>query len=80
MRLSTELRQAVILHPEKQYKFAQAIGAHPSVLSAWMNAIVPVREGDLRVLKLAELVGIPAERAFDPDPPYPQVEIRSARR
>lgn len=80
MRLSSELRQAIKLAPEKQYRFAQAISTHPSMLSAWMNGIVPVRDGDLRVLKLAELVGIPAERAFDSDPEHPEIEIRSFRR
>jgi len=78
--MSTELRQAIKLAPEKQYKFAQAIGAHPSVLSGWMNGIFPVRDGDLRILKLAELVGVPADRAFDPEPQHPELEIRSFRR
>ena len=64
MTLSQELRAAIKLSPTKQYVLAQAVGVHPATLSAWLNGIYPVHDTDVRVLKLAELLGVPKERVF----------------
>jgi transcriptional regulator with XRE-family HTH domain len=78
MRISSELRAAIKLGTNKQYELAQAIGTHPSQVSGWLTGAIPVRDGDPRVLRLAELVGVPADRAFvDANQ---AVEIRSFRR
>ena len=82
MRLSTELRAAIKLaSPQtKAYELAQAAGTHPSTLSGWITGAFPVRDGDPRVLKIAQLVGVAAHRAFDADPDYSNFEVRSVRR
>jgi len=81
MRISTELRQAVKLAPNRQYELAQVIGIHPSTLSGWISGAFGVRDGDPRVVRLAELLGVPRDRAFDEDLDYTNnIEIRSFRR
>jgi transcriptional regulator with XRE-family HTH domain len=77
--LSHELRVAIKLSPNRQYELAQVAGVHPTTLSSWVNNIVPVRDGDPRVLKLAAILGVPANRAFAADQPA-TLEVRSARR
>lgn len=67
MMISPELRTAIKLSRIPAYRFAQVAGVHPSTLSQWMNGILPVKDGDDRVLKLAELLGVAAEHAFSPE-------------
>jgi transcriptional regulator with XRE-family HTH domain len=62
--LSPELRAAIKLSAQRQYRLALAVGVHPTTLSAWLNGIIAVRVGDLRILRLAELLGVPADHVF----------------
>jgi hypothetical protein len=48
---------------EKQHHLARLAG-HPSVFSSVVNDIIPLREGDPRVLKIAEVLGVPPSEAF----------------
>jgi hypothetical protein len=49
---------------EPQYETARQCGQHPSVYSSLINDIIPIREGDPRVLKIAEVLGVPSDQAF----------------
>jgi hypothetical protein len=51
---------------EKQHQLARQAGLHPSVFSSVVNDIIPIREGDPRVLAIAEVLGVPAAEAFTP--------------
>ena len=62
--LSSEFRAAIKLSSNRQYELAHAIGVHPSTLSGWTNGIVPVRADDPRLLRLAAILDVPADRAF----------------
>lgn len=64
---SPELRNAVKCARQRQYKLAQQVGVHPSTLSGWLNRITPVERGDVRVVKLARLVGVDEGAAFSGD-------------
>ena len=62
--LSDDLRRAVKLSGERQYRIAHAAGVHPVTLSAWLNGIRHPRPGDARVIAVGQVVGVPAERCF----------------
>jgi hypothetical protein len=51
---------------QRQHELARAAGLHPSVFSSLVNDIIPIRDQDPRVLKIAEVVGVSAEEAFAP--------------
>ena len=48
----------------KQHVLARAAGLPPTVFSAVINDIVPVRAGDERVLRIAAIVGVRPSEAF----------------
>lgn len=84
MAISDELRDAIKRSGLKQYVLARAIGVHPATLSGWLTGAYPVQSGDKRVLALADIVRVHAEKAFA-DEPTPeslraQMESRSQRR
>ncbi|MEO7190072.1 MAG: helix-turn-helix transcriptional regulator [Vicinamibacterales bacterium] len=62
--LSDRLITAVRRHTSRQYQLAREIGVSHGTLSAWICGIYDPREGDERVLKLAELVGVPGSECF----------------
>jgi transcriptional regulator with XRE-family HTH domain len=62
--ISERLRAAVKSSRVRQYRRAQEIGIHPSTLSAWLNGIFPVQDGDPRVVQLGAFHGIPASECF----------------
>jgi hypothetical protein len=64
IKISRRLFEAVKLHPNPAYRIAQQAGLTPSTLSRLMHGYEPVREDDARVLAVAEVVGVPAARAF----------------
>ena len=49
----------------KQYQIARKLEMHPSALSQLLNGAIPIRENDPRVLKLAAIVGVAPEDAFE---------------
>lgn len=65
MRVSRPLRAAIKLSEHRAYQIAHRARVHPNVLSALINGIIPVRENDPRVLRIARVLGIPPDRAFE---------------
>jgi hypothetical protein len=65
MGVTEELINAVKLAPKRAYKIAHEAGLHPSTLSRIVCGIERVKADDPRVLRLAEVLGIPPERCFD---------------
>lgn len=63
--ISETLRRAIKLHQKRHYQIAQEAGLHPSTLSKLLNGIIPVREDDPRVLRVAWVVGINPADAFE---------------
>ncbi len=53
------------LHKEPAYRIAQRAGVNPSVLSRLIRGIEPVRPGDDRVRRVAEVLGLGEEEAFE---------------
>ena len=64
IRISRDLFEAVKLADVRGYVIARKAGLLPSTLSQLLHGATPVRRGDRRVLAIAKVVGIPAERAF----------------
>ena len=62
--ISERLRIAVKLSGKRQYRIAQEVGIHPATLSKLLNGIEVPKPGDLRVLAVARVVGVPEEEAF----------------
>jgi transcriptional regulator with XRE-family HTH domain len=79
MRLSDTLRAAIRISRKRQYELAHGIGVCPQTLSAWVNGIYPVQPNDRRILKLAALLGVPADDAFAEDTAPLSLETRSER-
>ena len=53
---------------DKQYQLARAADVDPSIFSALLNDIIPLRQDDPRVLRIAEVLGVPADEAFTVTP------------
>ncbi|RLC76842.1 MAG: hypothetical protein DRI61_12555 [Chloroflexi bacterium] len=64
-KLSRKLKRAIRSSNEDLYRIAIEAGMHPSTLSRFLNDARGVKEGDERVLRLAERFGIPPEEAFE---------------
>ena len=62
--ISSRLRDALKLADGQHWRFAQAIGVHPTTLSRWISGAQPPRSGDPRVVALGALVGVPADACF----------------
>jgi hypothetical protein len=65
VRISQRLREAVKLAPRPAYRIAQDANLHPTVLSKLITGAESVRVADPRVLRVAEVLGIPAAQAFE---------------
>ena len=66
-RVSDELRRRVFerrMTGERQYQIAHKARLHPSLVSHILNGSISIHYLDPRVLALARVVGVPAERAF----------------
>ena len=63
--VSKKLKAAIKLNDEPAYKLAQRAGVDPCTLSKLIHGIVPVRPDDPRILKVAKVVGVPAEECFE---------------
>jgi hypothetical protein len=65
--VSHKLRSAVWARRaagDKQHELARAADVHPSIFSALVNDITPIKAGDPRVLRIAAVLGVSAEDAF----------------
>jgi len=47
------------------YKIAQAAGVHPNWISKVLHKAVKIRQGDPRLLKIGELLGLKPEDIFE---------------
>ncbi len=80
--VSSKLRREVLLlrsRGVRQYELARRARLHPTVLSALLNGAIPVRHADERVVRVGQVVGVPAVECFDdaeiltaPGPPAPR--------
>ena len=78
VRVSEYLRLELLklrLQGRRQYEIAHAANVHPSVMSALLNGIVPVRHGDPRIVRIGRELGIPPQECFEDE-----VQLRTRRR
>jgi hypothetical protein len=61
IRLAVWARRAA---GDKVHQLARLADVHPSIFSALVNDITPIKAGDPRVLRIAEVLGVPAGEAF----------------
>ena len=64
-KLSREFLIRLKLNPEPAYRIAQRAGINPTTLSRLINRIEPVRPSDQRILRVAKVLGLAPEDAFD---------------
>ena len=64
MMLSNKLRVAIKLSSVRQYRLAQSINTHPSLLSHWLNGIVEPKPGDPRIVESGRLVDVAPDECF----------------
>jgi hypothetical protein len=64
VRVSPELFAAIKCADEPAYRIAQRADIRPDLLSKLMHGAEPVKPQDPRVLAVARILGVPAERAF----------------
>lgn len=62
--LSQKFIEKLKLWHEPQYRVAVKAGIHPGLLSKWVIGAQPVREGDKRLLKIADLIQFPRGEVF----------------
>lgn len=65
--VSKELRVGILLSGKRHYELAQEAGMHPSTLSKLLNGIDKAKPNDPRIMRIAEIVGVPSEKAFVAD-------------
>lgn len=67
VKIGPALRHAIFEYRAgggRQYVLAQRLDEHPSFISHIVHGSVPIRADDPRVLRLAAILGVPAEEAF----------------
>jgi hypothetical protein len=64
VRVSQELFAAVKLADEPAYVIAERADIRPDILSKLLHGAERLKPQDERVLRVARIVGVPAERAF----------------
>jgi hypothetical protein len=65
IKVSRRLVEAVKLSDRPAYALAWQAGIHPSVLSKLLHGAERVQECDPRVLRVAALLGVRADDAFE---------------
>ena len=68
VKVSKKLIVALKLSEVPAYRVAQRAGLHPAVLSRLIHGADRVRDGDPRVLAIADVLGVSAEDAFEREP------------
>ena len=49
----------------KQHELGKAAGVHPSIYSALICDITPIQPNDLRILRIAAVLGVEPSQAFE---------------
>jgi hypothetical protein len=62
--LSPLMKARIRAYPGHRYQLALNAGISPSTLSAWIVGAYSAPFGDRRALRLAEMLGVPAEKVF----------------
>jgi transcriptional regulator with XRE-family HTH domain len=62
--VSDQFKEAVKLYKGRQYEIAHKAGIHPSVLSRIVCGIDKTEPGDLRVLRVAKVLGLRKKDCF----------------
>ena len=62
--VSQKLKVAIFLNPKRAYQIAHEAGLHPATLSKLLNGIEQPKPNDERILRVAEIVGLPANKCF----------------
>jgi hypothetical protein len=62
--VSEKLRAAIKLGNIPAYKIAHEAGIDPSTLSKLICGIIKVRYGDIRVIKVGKVLGLPPDECF----------------
>ncbi len=65
--ISRRFIEAVKLADEPAYRIAWRAGLHPATLSKILTGAERVREGDRRVLAVAEVLGLSRAECFEPE-------------
>jgi transcriptional regulator with XRE-family HTH domain len=63
--ISRKLKEVVKLSDLRAYEIAHRAEMHPSTLSRILNGIEDVKPGDLRVLRIAKVIGLTPEECFE---------------
>jgi len=63
--ISGKLKEAVKLSSMKSYEIAHAANLHPSTLSRIMCGIERVKDGDPRVLRVCQVLGLKPEDCLE---------------
>ena len=64
-KISREFLCRLKLNKQPAYRIAQAAGVHYSTLSRLVNGIDPLRRNDSRIIRVAKVLGLSAEEAFE---------------
>lgn len=65
IKVSREFKIRLKLHELPAYKIAQQAGVHHVTLSKLINGIDPVQPGDKRIVRVAKVLGLTCDEAFD---------------
>lgn len=68
LKVSRELRRRIFerrIVGERQYQIAHRAGLNPSLVSHLLNNSIQIQPADARVLRLADAVGVPPDRAIE---------------
>lgn len=63
--ISSKLFQTIKLNQTPAYKLAFQAGIHPNTLSKILHSALPIKNGDSRVLRLGEVLGLKPEELFE---------------
>ena len=66
--ISNKLRHELIAarsRGTRQYVIAREAGVHPTIVSALLNAAIPTRRGDERVVRIGAVLGLTHEECFE---------------
>ncbi len=65
VKVSREFKARLKLADEPAYKIANQAGVNPTTLSKLVNGIEPVKPNDERIGRVAALLGMSANEAFE---------------